>query len=194
MRITTFLAYTTLSLVLMGCSGIDIDPSNTDQFKAGNYRYYKWRTEPLPSQTRSSDPVYIVDPVVRREVDAGLQGKGYLLDPQRAQFTVDYVFATGMVQGERSDLASNISPYPSATPNRQANPAIVDNAIALSGVKETNNLVVQFNDKKSNREVWQVTLSKIVEDINNADKARVDNILKEYLKSALQSLPQASVQ
>jgi hypothetical protein len=192
MRITTVLTYTILSLALVACSGVDIQPAATDQFAAGNYHYYKWRTDPLPGGTRSEDPVYAIDPVVRREVDTNLQGKGYVLDPQRAQFTVDYVFAAGMLQGEPSELASNISPYPSVTPNRRIDQASVDNAIALGGVKETNNIILQLNDRASNKEVWQVTLTKIVENANSTDTTRLDDNLKKFLKRALEPLPQAT--
>ena len=191
MRITQMLAYTLLSLALVACSGIEIEPAGIEEFAAGNYRYYSWRTAPLPSETRSSDSVYAIDPVVRREVNANLQRKGYLLDPERAQFTVDYIFAPGMLQGERSDWASNVNPRPSVTPNRQVDQASVDNAIALGGVKETNNVTVQFNDKASNREVWQVTLSKIVENANVTDSSRIDAALKKHMERALESVPQA---
>ena len=191
MRITTVLAYTLLSLVLVACSGIEIEPAGIESFAAGNYKYYSWRTDPLPNETNSSDPVYKIDPVVRREVDANLGRKGYVLDPERAQFTVDYIFAAGMLQGEQSGWASNISPRPSVTPNRQVDQASVDNAIALGGVKETNNIILQFNDRASNKEVWQVTLSKIVEDANSTDTSKMDQSLKKYMERALETVPQA---
>ena len=191
MRITQILVYTLLSLSLVACGGIEIEPAGIEAFAAGNYRYYSWRTDPLPNETRSSDPVYAIDPVVRREVNANLQRKGYVLDPERAQFSVDYIFAPGMLQGERSDWASNVNPTPSVTPNRQVDQASVDNAIALGGVKETNNVILQFNDKASNREVWQVTLSKIVENANVTDASRIDNAFKKYMERALESVPQA---
>ena len=191
MRITNLLAYGILSLTLLGCSGVEIQPADTNRFIAGNYLYYQWRTDALPSDVRSSDPAYAIDPVMRRDVNADLQSKGYVLNPERAQFTVGYILMNGMVQGATSDLASNISPYPRVTPNRQIDQASVDNAIALGGVKETNNIILQFNDKTSNQEVWHVTLTKIVEDANNVDTSRINDNLTQYLKRALKSLPQA---
>ena len=191
MRITNILAYAILSLTVLGCSGVEIQPADTDRFIAGNYLYYQWRTDALPSDVRSSDPAYAIDPVMRRDVNADLQSKGYVLNPERAQFTVGYILMNGMVQGATSDLASNISPYPRVTPNRQIDQASVDNAIALGGVKETNNIILQFNDKTSNQEVWHVTLTKIVEDANSVDTSRINDNLTQYLKRALKSLPQA---
>ncbi len=191
MRLTTALAYTFLSLLVAACSSVEIHHTGVEAFTAGNYQYYKWRTDPLPAASNSSDALYAIDPVMRREVDADLQGKGYVLDAQRAQFTVDYLYTTGMRQGERSQLASNITPYPSVTPNRQVDQASVDNAIALSGVQSTNNLILQFNDRANNREVWQVTLTRIVEDANNVDSSRLDENLKSNLQRALEPLPPA---
>ena len=150
MRTTTILAYLLLSALLTACSGVDIEPSSVDQFAAGNYKYYKWRTTPLPPNSTSSDPFYAIDPVMRREVNAGLQARGYILDKARAQFSVDYLYGIGMREGAQSEQASNISPVPSVTPNRQVDQASVDNAIALGGVKETSNILLQFNDMDSN--------------------------------------------
>ena len=191
MRITHILAYTILSLTLAGCSSVEIQPAGTDRFIAGNYVYYNWRTDPLPSDSKSSDPMYAIDPVMRREINADLQSKGYVLNSERAQFTVGYILATGMVQGEPSAQASNISQYATIRPSRLVNQASVDNAIALGGVKETNNILLQFNDKISNKEVWRVTLTKIVENANNVNTSRIDDNLAQYLKRALKSLPQA---
>ena len=194
MRITTVLAYTCLSFLLVSCSGVDIQHTGTEAFAAGNYHYYKWRTEPLPANSRSSDPVYALDPIMRKELDTELQSKGYVLNVELAQFTVDYLYMSGMQQGERSQLASNITPYPRVTANRQIDQATVDNAIALGGVKETNNIILLFNDRKDNQQVWQATLSKIVEDANNVDATRLDENLKDVLERALSSLPPASTQ
>ena len=189
MRITPLLACTALSLTLLACSGVEIQPAATDQFIAGNYHYYRWRTDPLPNEAGSSDPLYALDPIMRREINADLQDKGYVLDPERAQFTVDYLFAMGMVQGEQSELGSNITPYPSVTPNRQIDQASVDNAIALGGVKETNNITIQFNDRLSNKAVWHVTMTKIVEDANNINVSGLEKNPKGVVARALEPLP-----
>lgn len=192
MRFTRYLVYSLLLPVLAACSGVEIEQSSVDAFSAGSYHYYKWRSKPLPSTTRSTDPVYTLDPIIRRDVDAALQAKGYALDEDRAQFTVDYLYANDLRQGERSQLASNITPYPRVTPNRQVNQAAVDNAIALGGVQETNNITLQFNDSATNQEVWQATLSKVVEDANNIDATRLDDHLQRFLERALAPIPPAS--
>lgn len=192
MRLSNVLAYALLTVVMVACSGIDIEPATVDQFAAGDYRYYSWRSNPLPQGTRSSDPVYTIDPVLRREVDANLGKKGYILDPQRAQFTVDYIFATRLLEGERSAWASNVSPHAAVNPNRQIDQASVDNAIALGGVKETSNIILQFNDRKNHKEIWHVTLTKFVEDANRVDTAGVESAMGTAMARALRSLPDAS--
>lgn len=191
MRISTLLMSTLLSLALVACSGVDIQRSAIEQFTTGNYRYYMWRTDPLPQETPSANAIHTMDPVMRREVDAHLQSKGYILDPQRAQFTVHYLYVRGMVQGERSALASNLTAFPRVMPTRQVDQASVDNAIALGGVKETNNLIVLFNDRATSQAVWQVTLTEIVENANSSGTARLDDNLRRYLARALRPLPQA---
>ncbi|NQX87221.1 MAG: DUF4136 domain-containing protein [Halioglobus sp.] len=191
MHFSNILTVTLLSIALVACSGIEIESSDAEPFAAGHYHYYRWRTGPLPPGIVSNDPIYAIDPVVRREVDSTLSSKGYMLDPARAQFTVDYRFGPGLLQGETSDLASNISHLPSVTPNRQVDQASVDNAIALGGVKETNNLVLQFNDSTTNLAVWQVTVSKIVENANRSETLEIDKTLSKYIARALESLPPA---
>ena len=102
MRITHPLAIALLALTIAACSGVETRPAPTEQFAKGNYKYYQWRSEPLDNRTRSGDRIYLMDPIVRRELDANLRSKGYILDPSRAQFSVDYLQAPGLRIGEKS--------------------------------------------------------------------------------------------
>jgi hypothetical protein len=181
-----------LTLLIAACSGIETRPAATETFAAGNYKYYAWRSEPMTNSARSQDPMYAMDPILRKEVDQQLAAKGYVLDPGRAQFTVDYIYAQGLRMGERSAEASNITTYPSVNPNRQINQAVVDNAYALGGVKETSNIALQFNDAASKREVWQVIITKIVENVNKVDIKEMRASLKAGVRQALETLPKAS--
>ncbi len=192
MRRLPVLAFTLLPLLLAACSSVEIHDAPIDTFAAGHYRYYTWRTEPLPATSTSTDPLYTLDPAVRSEVNQLLQGKGYTEDAARAQFTVNYQSKTELRQGARSQLAENITPWATVTPNRQVNQAAVDNAIALSGVQPTNNLILQFYDKQTNQEVWRVTLTRIVENANDAEAYGFDQDLPSSLQRALQPLPQAA--
>jgi hypothetical protein len=190
MRLNLLLAALLLTLVT-ACSGIETRPASIEAFAAGNYKYYSWRSDPLPNVANSQDPMYIIDPILRSAVNADLGSKGYVLDKERAQFTVDYIYASGLRMGERSAEAYNITPYPSVNPNRQVNQAVVDNAYALGGVKETSNIAVQFNDNASKKEVWHVIITKIVENVNDVDKKDIRNGVEKGVKAALSTLPPA---
>ena len=192
MRIAHILASGLLSLALAACSGVEIRPAPVDNFAAGDYQYYRWRTQPLQNTANSSDAVYSMDPIMRREVDRGLQSKGYILDKERAQFSVDYLYATGMRDGAVSRETSNVTPYPTVVPNRQVNQAVVDNSIALGGVQETSNIALQFNDVADNKEVWHVIITKIVENVNRVDTAELNDNLKKAIGQALKPLPAAN--
>ena len=191
MHISSILATVILSITLAACSGVEIRPTAIDDFAAGQYRYYKWRSEPLENTIESSDPIYVIDPIMRREINTALQRQGYTLDPERAQFSVDYLYALGLTEGAKSEEATNISPIPSVTPNRQVNQAVVDNANALGGLKETSNIVIQFNDTGTREEVWRVVITKIVENVNSVDTARLADTLSKAVDKALKELPGA---
>ena len=193
MRIFAIVATLLLGLVLGACSSIETRPADTTAFAAGNFSYYKWRSEPLSNPSGSSDPMYMMDPIIRRELDANLARKGYILDPDRAQFTVDYLQAIGMREGVSSqDASGGIDPIPSARPNRQINQAMVDNANALAGVQTTNNIAFQFNDAKTNEEVWRVVITKIVDNVNTTDPEAMKRNIARGVERGLRNLPEAS--
>ncbi|MEM1156400.1 MAG: DUF4136 domain-containing protein [Pseudomonadota bacterium] len=192
MRFVRTLATFLFALILAACSGIETRPAPIEQFAAGNYKYYKWRSEPLPNPDNLQDPMHVIDPIVRAQLDKDLAKKGYVLDPARAQFSVDYLYAQGLRLGERSAEASNLTPYPSVNPNRQINQAVVDNAYALGGVRETNNIALQFNDTTTKKEVWHVIITKIVENVNEVDVSEMRSSLKTGIREALSTVPPAS--
>jgi hypothetical protein len=180
-----------LALALGGCSGIETRPEDTARFAEKNYQYYTWRSQPLKNPGNSNDRIYLMDPIVRREVDRNLQAKGYRLDPSRAQFSVDYLQAPGLRMGEKSEAATNITPYPTVLPNRQVDGAVVDNAHALGGIKETSNIAIQFNDVTSKQEIWQVVITKLVENVNEVDRKKLDTTLTKAIARGLDKLPSA---
>ena len=87
--------------------------------------------------------------------------------------------ATGLRMGvDSQDASGGIDPIPSARPNRQINQAMVDNANALSGVQETNNIALQFNSVETQQEIWRVLITKIVENTNTAEYRKRNQPLK----------------
>lgn len=142
-----------LALLLTACSGYETRPSAIDTFVAGDYHYYRWSNKPLVNTSNSDDLIYTLDPVLRTQLAKELQNKGYSLDPQRAEFTVNYVYAERIRLGERSDSVSNLGSAPGSFPNRNLDQASIDNAYALGGVKETSNIGIIFRDIETNAEV-----------------------------------------
>jgi len=193
MRSFTTVASLLFALALGACSGIETRPTDTAEFVAGNFTYFKWRSEPLANPGGSSDPMYLMDPIIRRQVNANLSAKGYVLNPEKAQFSVDYLQAIALREGVSSqDASGGIDPIPSARPNRQINQAMVDNANALSGVQTTNNIAIQLNDVETQEEVWRVIITKIVENVNERDPDRMENSIGRAIQQGLSTLPDAS--
>lgn len=181
-----------LILALGGCGSIETQHSDIAQFQAKGYTYYKWRSEPLRNTQGSADTLYVMDPIVRREVNANLAEQGYVMDPARAQFSVDYLQATGLREGVSSqDASGGIDPIPSARPHRQVNQAMVDNAHALAGLQTTSNVAIQFNDVATQQEIWRVIITKIVDDANAPDPATVERNLVRGINKGLRPLPKA---
>ena len=190
-RFSPLLLLLSVLFVTACSSGIQTRPADPAAFAAANYNYYKWRSEPVVNSAGSGDWYYVMDPMLRKEIDAALADKGYRLDPAQAQFSVDYIYAPGMIMGAKSAEATNIQNYPTAIPNRQVNQAVVDNAHALAGVKETSNIGIQFNSVSSNTEIWSVIITKIVEDVNNVDRERLSKNVRQAVGMGFRTLPRA---
>ncbi|MFT5710867.1 MAG: hypothetical protein ACI8QT_001567 [Halioglobus sp.] len=180
-----------LVLALTACSGVETTPADVSIFAAGNYHYYRWRSEPMTNTTNSTDTMYRLDPVLREAINASLASKGYALDPQRARFNVDYIFAPGVRQGVKGAEASNLSTHPGVIPNRDIDQASIDNAYALGGLKETRNIGIQFNDIGRKEEVWHVTITKLVENANSPTGSGQHSAISSVVNKAMESLPQA---
>jgi len=192
MRARAALAAIGLALLLAACSSIEIDATDSGDFAAAGYKYYTWRSQALKNPRNPRDQVYLMDGIIRREVDAALADKGYGLDPQRAQFSIDYLQAMGLQQGVRSqDANGGIDPIPSARPNRQIDQAMVDNAHALAGVHETNNIALLLNDVGTRSEVWRVRITKIVENTNEVDPDKMASEIRSGVRKGLKELPDA---
>jgi hypothetical protein len=178
------------SAILLGCSTIQTDAWEPTKFAAGNYETYSWRSEPIRNTIGSGDPIYKVDPLLRAEVDKTLQAKGYQKIVRGGDFTVDYLFAPGLVAGTPSDEASNITPYAGIRPNVSVDGAQRDNAIALGGgVRETRNIGIQINDGKSGLEIWRGVITKFVENVNRADRERINSAVQSGVSSVMRGLP-----
>ncbi len=185
------LGISALLLTLAACSGVETSPADVSTFAAGNYHFYSWRSEPVVNTTNSTDPMYRLDPILRDAINAKLKSKGYILDPTRAQFNVDYIFAPGVRDGVKGVEASNLSTQPGVVPSRDIDQASIDNAYALGGLKETRNIGIQFNDIERKEEVWHVTITKLVENANSTKGSNLNGEISSAVNKGMELLPQA---
>jgi len=176
-------------LLLAACSGIEIIPDDTSAFAATGHTRYAWRSEPLSQDGYSKSKVYQADPIIRAAVDKRLAELGYRrTSAEDAQFLVDYVAAAGFNDGQLARNASNVTPVPTAMINRQVNQAEVDNAYALSGVKEMGNIALVFLNSATRDVLWKVTVSSVTKDANRVDEKAISKAMRQ----SLSSLPAAS--
>lgn len=187
----TLMAITFVALISAACSPVDIQPDTVNNFAAKDYRYYQWRSGPVPATKSGASSRPAIDPTVRQAVDEVLQSKGYQLDMERAQFIVGYRYGIGIRDGVAAEHASNITYQPPATINRKVDQASRDNAIALGGVKETTELKIQIRDKTSQLIVWEALLTEIVADANRVDADYIDKSLRKAIPRAMRTLPEA---
>ena len=180
-----------LTSVLGACSGIEVEVWEPTQFAAGNFKTYSWRSEPFGENFYSQDSIYRIDPILREIVDRELQAKGFRKVTRGGDFTIDYIYAPGVMLGAPSEDATNISPRAGVRPNTQISGAERDNAIALSGVKQTRNIALQINNGETGREVWRAVITKIIANVNEPDSDRTRSALNSGVRRAFRDLPGA---
>jgi hypothetical protein len=178
-------------LFLVACSSVEIEVWEPTQFAAGNYQTYSWRSEPIVNTVGSRDIIYKMDPIVRRETNRVLQAKGYRLAVWNGDFTVDYIYAQGLRDGVPGESVPRASPSAGVRPNENMSQAEIDNAIALSGAKETHKLVLQFNDGKSRAEVWRGVLTEIAQDITGENMGDTRRAISKGITELSRNLPEA---
>lgn len=180
-----------LITLVLGCSGVEVVTTPPDEFAARHFTTYSWRTEPFQNLSFSNDAIYVVDPILRKIVNAKLQEKGYTLVAGGGEFTIDYMYAPGLRMGATSETASFISPRAGVRPNSGVSQAERDNAIALGGVKETRNVTLQINAGSSGVQIWSATITKFVADVNETSKSRTREALESGVSTAFANLPRA---
>lgn len=180
--------------LLAACANVQVDTAPVDKFKEGNYRSYSWRGAPIENTGGSSDPLYVVSPALRAAVDEELADKGYVKRESGGDFTIEYQFKASLADGALNStaaMADNRYPRPTggAVINRGTDQALIDNAYALSGVREMNSILLRFSDAESQSLVWAGAVSKIVEDANNDDREKMVKSIRAAVKRVLGQIP-----
>lgn len=185
-----FLAALLLATLVSACASVEVDVWDAQEFAAGNFQTYSWRSEPYAREVYFRDPIYVIDPILREIVDRELKALGYQLVAGGGDFTIDYIYAPGVRLGAPTRQASNISPRAGVRPNTNISQAERDNAIALAGVKETRNIALQINNGATGREIWRAVITKIVANANEVDNTARRN-LDRGISRAFRDLPPA---
>lgn len=187
-----------LVLWLAACSGVQVDSTPIERFAAGNYQTYSWRAAPIENTDGSSDPMYLLDPAIRRAVDKHLMDKGYQRVADGGDFLIDYQFKASFADGSlNSTAAMQDNVYVGTTAgaaviNRRTDQALVDNAYALSGPREMNSVLLSFSDGADQGLVWAASMSKIVENLNRTDEAKMAKSLEAAMQHSLSKIPPAN--
>ncbi|MEM0952843.1 MAG: DUF4136 domain-containing protein [Pseudomonadota bacterium] len=177
---------------IAACASVEVDVWDSDEFAAGGFKTYAWRSEPFESNFYySRDAIYVIDPILRDVVDEKLAAKGYKRVEREGDFTVDYIFAPGIRLGAPAGQATNVASRAGIRPNTNISQAERDNVIALGGVKETRNIALQFNSGDTGREVWRGVITKIVANANDPDRGRAERLLGIGVGRAFRDLPKA---
>jgi len=172
-----------------GCGNVETLADDPQRFAASGYTRYAWRRAALPEPRDYRDTrQHALDVSLRDAVDERLGELGYRrVEKDAAEFLIDYVATPGVVDGQLSRNANNVTPLPSGTINRQINQAEVDNAYALAGARTTGNIALLFVTPDQRR-LWSVRLKTLVEDANRVNPARVRRAMREGMRS----LPRAA--
>jgi hypothetical protein len=181
--------YLLVAFALSACSGVEVIPGDITAFEATGYTQYAWRSEALSQPAYSKDKIYQADPIVRASVEEEMAALGYQrVEKEDAEFLVEYVAAAGFNDSLLPRSATNVGPYNTGNINRLPDGASVDNAYALSGVKETGNIMLVLIDKSTTKPLWQVRISSLIKDANKVDEGAV----RQAVSRGLSQLPEAS--
>ena len=175
--------------LLQGCSTAQVDTTPSDKFADKGYQSFGWKTNLPTGISGPMDAFYRLSTTVREVVSAELSRKGYRLTETGADFVISYEFKATL-EGGMDNNARPVNPT-SAVINRSPDPAVVDNAYALSGPREVASLMLHFEDGDNLVPVWSASISQVVENRNQPDIDKVRRKLQPGVARAFRALPNA---
>jgi len=182
-------AITLLCIGILGCNTMQVDTAQANRFASKGYQTFSWRAEVPTGVPQSMDTLYQLSITVREVLTASLQKKGYRYQASGGDFLVSYAFGARLEGGTDPGMPN---PTPtSSVINRSPDPAVMDNAHALSGPREVASLVLSFEDGDNLASVWSANISQVVENRNQPDLNRVRRKLEPGIARALRVLPDA---
>ena len=182
-------AITLLCIDMLGCATMQVDTAPVDSFASKGYQTFSWRAEVPTGVPQSMETLYQLSTSVREVLSASLQKKGYRYEASGGDFLVSYAFGARLEGGTDPGMPN---PAPtSSVINRSLDPAVMDNAYALSGPREVASLMLNFEDGDNLASVWSASISQVVENQNQPALDNVRRKLEPGIARALRVLPHA---
>ena len=182
-------AITLLCIDMLGCATMQVDTAPADRFASKGYQTFSWRAEVPTGVPQSMETLYQLSTSVREVLSASLQKKGYRYEASGGDFMVSHAFGARL-EGGTDPRMPNPAPTSSVI-NRSPDPAVMDNAYALSGPREVASLMLSFEDGDNLASVWSASISQVVENQNQPDLDKVRRKLEPGIARALRVLPDA---
>ena len=179
-----------LSIGALGCTTMQVDTAPVDRFASKGFQTFSWRAAVPTGVPQSMETHYQLSTTVREVLSALLKNKGYRYQASAGDFLVSYAFGARLEGGIKSEVL-NLAPTSSVI-NRSPDPAIINNAYALSGPREVASLMLSFEDGDNLAEVWSANISQVVENQNRPDLDKVRRKLEPAIARALRVLPDAT--
>lgn len=189
---TRCLRHTAITLIcvdMLGCAAMQVDTAPADRFTSKGYQTFSWRAEVPTRVPQSMETLYQLSTSVREVLSASLQKKGYRYEASGGDFLVSYAFGARLEGGTDPGMP-NPAPVSSVI-NRSPDPAVMDNASALSGPREVVSLMLSFEDGDNLASVWSASISQVVENQNQPALDKVRRNLEPGIARALRVLPHA---
>ena len=188
-RCLRHVAVTILCVSVLGCTTMEVDTAPADRFASKGYQTFSWRAEVPTGVPQSMETLYRLSTTVREVLSASLQKKGYRYQASGGDFVVSYAFGARLEGGIDPGMPN---PAPtSSVINRSPDPAVMDNAYALSGPREVTSLMLSFEDGNNLASVWSASISQVVENQNQPDLDKVRRKLEPGIARAFRVLPDA---
>ena len=181
---------TLLCIGFLGCTTMEVDTAPADRFASKGYETFSWRAEIPAGVPQSMESLYRLAATVRETVAAELEKKGYRYQDSGGDFLVTYAFDSRLEGGD-VPVAPEFGPNTSVI-NRNPDPAVMDNAYALSGPREVASLMLSFEDGGNLATVWSARISQVVENQNQPNLDKVRRKLESGVSRALRVLPDAA--
>ena len=182
-------AITLMCIDMLGCATMQVDTASADRFASKGYQTFSWRAEVPTGVPQSMETLYQLSTSVREVLSASLQKKGYRYEASGGDFLVSYAFGARLEGG--TDPGMSNPALTSSVINRSPDPAVMDNAYALSGPREVASLMLSFEDGDNLASVWSASISQVVENQNQPDLDKVRRKLQPGIARALRVLPDA---